>query len=64
MRTILEQVDGEYYYDIILSPQEIEHMKIGRMIQGTSFVDRKKYHVGITIEGIPIDETFEFLEED
>jgi hypothetical protein len=64
MRTILEQVDGDFYYDIILSEREIDQMKIGRMIQGTSFIDRKRYHVGITIEGVPIDETFEFLEEE
>lgn len=56
MRVILEQVEGEFYCDIILKPKEIDKITLGKMIEGFAFLNRQRYHVGVLVEEATADD--------
>jgi hypothetical protein len=51
MRIVLENIDNQIYGDIILNPKELDAMRIGEMIDGTAFFEKKKCYIGVRLQG-------------
>lgn len=52
MRTILEEVDGQFYSDIIISIDELKSLTRNEMVQGEVIYKRRKCYVGIRLQGV------------
>lgn len=63
MHIIIEEVDGAYYGDIVLSPAELKRIKRNEMIEGQEIFRRRKVYVGVRLQGL-WDEPDEDDEED
>jgi len=51
MRTIADEVDGSFYVDIVLSPDETKRIRQMEMIQGEMILRRRKYYIGVRLHG-------------
>lgn len=47
MRIIIEDIDGVFYLDFILSEDEAESMIEGRLLEGMSTVKSRRFYIGI-----------------
>lgn len=52
MHIIIDQLDGEYYSDLIITYKELRRMEEGEMINGETTFKRKKCYVGIRLQGL------------
>ena len=51
MRLIIDELEGPYYMDIVLFPDEIERIKLGEMIDTHGCVNGKQFYVGARMMG-------------
>lgn len=51
MQIILEKLDGAIYGDIILTPEEVEEMRMGTMIDAKTIFDRRDCYLGVRLQG-------------
>ena len=51
MRIILEEIDYSYYIDAVLSEDDVEKLKEGNMLTGETVHKRRKYYVGVRLQG-------------
>ena len=49
MRTIAEEVDGSYYLDVILTPEEVTELLNGYVIEGMTLVKIKRFYLGLRV---------------
>lgn len=49
MRVILEEVEGSFYQDIILEPQDLEALEKGVVLEGETIANKKRYYVGVRL---------------
>lgn len=47
MRIIIEDIDGVFYLDFILSQEETESMLEGRLLEGMTTVKSRRFYIGI-----------------
>lgn len=52
MQIVIEEVDGAYYADVILSPAELGRIKRNEMVEGQSIFKRRKCYVGVRLRGV------------
>jgi hypothetical protein len=64
MRIILENIDGSIYGDIIISPREIETLKMGEMVDSMTYLDKKKCYIGVRLQGSWDEEEEKQIEEE
>lgn len=51
MRIIADEVDGAYYVDIVLTPDEMKRVKQAETINGQLILKHRKYYVGVQLQG-------------
>ncbi|HEY5236127.1 MAG TPA: hypothetical protein VIJ14_08120 [Rhabdochlamydiaceae bacterium] len=59
MRIVLDNIEGEIYGDIILSPSEMERMRSGEMIDTYTALGSRRYYLGVRLKGVS-----EYVEEE
>jgi hypothetical protein len=59
MHIVSDDVDGSYYIDLIISPSELKKIKRNDMISGEAIIKKKRYYLGIRLQGI-----WDYEEED
>lgn len=59
MHIIIDEIDGAFYSDLVLSPQEVKRIKQNEMVNGQVIFRRRKCYVGIRLQGL-----WDFDEED
>jgi hypothetical protein len=59
MRLVIDELEGPYYMDVVLSPEEVERMKLGEMIDGCACINGKTFYVGARMNG-----RFQYEKED
>jgi hypothetical protein len=52
MRLILDTVDVSFYGDIILTPQELDRLKTGEMVDTVTVYEGRKFYLGVRLNGI------------
>lgn len=52
MKIIIEEVDGAYYSDLILSPEELKRLKRNETVDAQAIYKRRKIYVGVRLQGI------------
>jgi hypothetical protein len=52
MQLIADEIDGSCYVDIVLSPAEMKRVKQAEIVSGELILKRKKYYIGIRLQGI------------
>jgi hypothetical protein len=52
VRIVVEEIDGAFYSDIILSPAEVKRIKRNEMIEGQVIHRRRKCYVGVRLQGL------------
>ena len=52
MHIIIDEIDGAFYADLILSPAEIKRIKRSEMINGSIIFRRRKCYVGVRLQGL------------
>lgn len=50
MRIILEQIDNDFYGDLIMTPEEAEQMAMGEMIEDCTICNKQKYYLGVRLQ--------------
>jgi hypothetical protein len=51
MFLLADEVDGNYYVDLILSNPEIARIKRCEMVCGEMILEKKRYYVGVRLRG-------------
>lgn len=51
MNVIIEEVDGNFYMDVVLSPEEIKRIKRSENIDAQAIFKRRKWYVGARMQG-------------
>jgi hypothetical protein len=59
MQIVIDEVDGAFYSDLVLSPAELLRIKKGEMLEGQVIFRRRKCYVGVRLQGI-----WDYEEED
>jgi hypothetical protein len=63
MKIVIEQVDGNYYADVILDREEIDKIDENLTLEGETIFKRRKVYVGVRLRGVwdydEDEETFE-----
>jgi hypothetical protein len=49
MRIILEDVEGAFYQDIILEPEDLEALKKGSVLEGETIAKSRRYYGGVRL---------------
>ena len=49
MRIILEEVDHSYYQDIILTEDELDLLKDGHILEGSTLLKSRRFNVGMRV---------------
>lgn len=52
MQLVNDEVDGNYYIDIVLSPAELKRIKQNEMLSAETIIKRRKYYLGIRLQGL------------
>lgn len=52
MRIIAEEVDGHYYIDVVISPNELKRIKQNENIDGQAIFNKRKAFFGVRLQGI------------
>jgi len=59
MLIICDDVEGNYYIDLVLSPSELKRLKRNEMVCGETILKKRKYYLGIRLQG-----TWDYEEDD
>lgn len=51
MNIIVDDVDGTYYVDLVVSPSELKRLKRNEMVTGQMLLKHRKYYMGIRLQG-------------
>lgn len=52
MQLIADEIDGNTYVDIVISPSELKRVKQNEVVSGQLILKRRKYYIGIRLQGI------------
>lgn len=52
MKLVIEQIDGNFFCDVVLSAEEIDKINDGQMVEEALNFQRRKWHIGCRREGI------------
>ena len=52
MKIVIEQIDGNFYCDVVLSDAEIQTIDGGQMVEESMIFQRRRWHIGCRREGI------------
>lgn len=52
MKIVSEDVDGDFYIDLVLDPQEVLELSNREMVEGIMYVKGRKWHLGLFQEGV------------
>lgn len=64
MQIIAEDIDGAFYFDIHLGVDEIGRLNDKEMVGGAVICKRRKYYIGLYLNGALHNESKEEQEED
>ena len=51
LELIIEEIDGQYYADVVLTPEDLSLIQDGYMLPGELVHKRRKVYVGIRLQG-------------
>jgi len=51
MHIVIDEIDGIFYADVILSPSELKRVKRNEMVDGQALVKKRRYYVGVRLQG-------------
>lgn len=49
MRTVAEDIEGSYYIDVILTPEEATALLNGRIIESSTLIKIKRLYIGVRV---------------
>lgn len=49
MRIVAEEVDGSYYVDVILEPEEATQLLNGHVLESVALIKIKRFYIGIRV---------------
>jgi len=52
MFLVLDEVDNSVYGDVIITPKEFERMRYGEMIDGCFIFQKKRFYIGVRLQGL------------
>lgn len=52
MKIVIEQVEGNFYADVILDREELELVDDNKSIEGETTFNRRKVYVGVRLRGV------------
>lgn len=52
MQIIIDEIDGAYYADVVISPSELKRIKQNEMINGQLIFKHRKCYVGLRLQGV------------
>lgn len=50
MRLLIDELEGPFYIDIVLSPDEVERMKDGEMVDAFYAIGLKRFYIGTRMD--------------
>lgn len=50
MRLVVEEIDGPIYIDVVISPEELEKMRFGEMIDTSMIASGYRFYVGVRMD--------------
>ncbi|HXN74962.1 MAG TPA: hypothetical protein VN855_00535 [Candidatus Acidoferrum sp.] len=59
MNVEVDEIEGPYYMDVVLSPSDVDKIKFGEMVDGFACVNGKRFYVGARM-----DRSFEYEKKD
>jgi hypothetical protein len=59
MHIVIDEIDGAFYADIVLSPQELKRVSKSEMVNGEIIFKRRRCYVGLRLQG-----TWDYDEEE
>lgn len=51
MQIIVDEIDGIYYADVILTPNDMQHIRQGEMLTNDVIYKHRKCYVGVRLQG-------------
>ena len=51
MITIAEEIEGNFYIEIVLTAQEMKNMIKAEMVEGSVILRKRKYYIAVRIKG-------------
>lgn len=51
MMLVIDELDGPYYMDVVLSSDEIDRIRLGEMVDGYACVGGRSFYVGARMHG-------------